>query len=105
VGTRPTGTAAKSIPCRPGPLTRRVFERAANGDKEFVGNKGYRKFLREESSTHFQLDEDKVKEEARYDGHWVLRTIWRTNRNSSPLRLAGPIAALRCGEHGRLRMN
>lgn len=48
--------------------------RLPSGGKELVGNKGYRKFLREESATHFQLDEDKVKEEARYDGHWVLRT-------------------------------
>lgn len=49
-------------------------DRLPGGDKEFIGNKGFRKFLRSESGEHFTLDEDKVKEEARYDGLWVLRT-------------------------------
>jgi hypothetical protein len=55
-------------------IVAQLRERLPTGGKEFVGNKGYRKFLREESSSHFVLDEEKVKEEARYDGHWVLRT-------------------------------
>jgi transposase len=49
-------------------------DRLPGGDKDFIGNKGFRKFLRCESGEHFTLDEDKVKEEARYDGLWVLRT-------------------------------
>jgi hypothetical protein len=49
-------------------------ERLPSGGKEFIGNKGFRKFLRSESGNAFVLDEEKVKEEARYDGHWVLRT-------------------------------
>ncbi len=49
-------------------------ERLPGGDKEFIGNKGFRKFLRSESGDHFTLDEEKVTEEARYDGLWVLRT-------------------------------
>jgi len=44
------------------------------GDKELIGNKGYRKYLEEDSEKRFTLDEAKVKEEARYDGKWVLQT-------------------------------
>ena len=43
------------------------------GDKALVGNKGYRKFLAGGSKT-FAIDEDKIKDEARYDGKWVLTT-------------------------------
>ena len=44
------------------------------GEKDLVGNKGYRKYLRAGEGKHFGIDEEKIKEEARYDGHWVLRT-------------------------------
>jgi len=44
-----------------------------HGDKSLVGNKGYRKYLRA-GSQQFAVDEDKIKEEARYDGKWVLTT-------------------------------
>ncbi|NLI79587.1 MAG: transposase, partial [Candidatus Riflebacteria bacterium] len=43
------------------------------GDKSLVGNKGYRRFLRPTGKT-FAIDEDKAREEERYDGKWVLRT-------------------------------
>jgi transposase len=43
------------------------------GKKSLVGNKGYRKYLRSEGKD-FTIDEEKVAEEARYDGKWVLRT-------------------------------
>jgi hypothetical protein len=43
------------------------------GDKSLVGNKGYRKYLKS-SGSGFAIDEDKVAEEARLDGKWVLRT-------------------------------
>jgi hypothetical protein len=43
------------------------------GDKSLVGNKGYRRFLRT-TGERFSLDEDKLKEEARYDGKWLLTT-------------------------------
>jgi len=43
------------------------------GDKALVGNKGFRKYLRGDGP-HFEVDEAKVKEEARYDGLWVLQT-------------------------------
>ena len=43
------------------------------GDKALVGNKGFRKYLRVEGK-HFEVNEAKLKAEARYDGLWVLRT-------------------------------
>jgi transposase len=43
------------------------------GDKSLVGNRGYRKYLKQ-SKAKFEIDEAKIKEEARYDGKWVLRT-------------------------------
>jgi protein tyrosine phosphatase (PTP) superfamily phosphohydrolase (DUF442 family) len=44
-----------------------------HGDKSLVGNKGYRKYLRA-GGQQFAVDEDKIKEEARYDGKWLLTT-------------------------------
>jgi len=43
------------------------------GDKQLVGNKGYRRYVRSEGQ-RFTIDEERVKEESRYDGKWVLRT-------------------------------
>jgi transposase len=43
------------------------------GDKSLVGNKGYRKYLRA-GGKQFAVDEEKINEEARYDGKWVLTT-------------------------------
>jgi len=43
----------------------------SKGDKSLVGNKGYRKYLRA-GGKQFVVDQDKIKEEARYDGKWVL---------------------------------
>jgi transposase len=47
-----------------------------NGDKSLVGNKGYRKYVK--SSTEdghvFEIDEEKIKDEEKFDGTWVLRT-------------------------------
>jgi hypothetical protein len=44
------------------------------GDKSLVGNKGYRRYLRLEGRGHFAVDDDRITEEARFDGIWVLRT-------------------------------
>jgi hypothetical protein len=50
-------------------------ERLKRGDKALVGNKGYRKYLKSGAAgSRFAIDEEKLKEEARYDGKWVLRT-------------------------------
>lgn len=48
-------------------------EKLKQGDKSLVGNKGYRRYLISRGH-HFVIDEKKVKEDARYDGKWVLRT-------------------------------
>lgn len=55
-------------------IVAQLRERLPGGAKDFVGNKGFRKFLRCEAGEPFALDEGKIAEEARYDGHWVLRT-------------------------------
>jgi hypothetical protein len=49
-------------------------EKLEAGEKSLVGNKGYRRYLATTGPDHFQIDEAKIKEEARYDGKWVLRT-------------------------------
>lgn len=49
-------------------------EQLKRGDKSLVGNKGYRRFLKRPSGGHFEIDEERVREEARYDGKWVLTT-------------------------------
>jgi len=50
-----------------------VRDALKHGDKSLVGNKGYRKFL-QSGGKQFAVDEDKLKQEARYDGKWVLTT-------------------------------
>jgi hypothetical protein len=49
-------------------------EQLRSGDKSLVGNKGYRRYLSGDGSSHFEIDEAKLAEDARYDGKWVLRT-------------------------------
>jgi len=49
-------------------------EQLRQGDRSLVGNKGYRRYLKIEGANHFVVDEAKLREEARYDGTWVLRT-------------------------------
>ena len=49
-------------------------EKLRTGEKSLVGNKGYRRYLSSTGADHFQIDEAKIEEEARYDGKWVLRT-------------------------------
>lgn len=52
----------------------KLREQLTRGGKSLVGNKGFRKYLSERSGRAFQIDEQKVKSEARFDGKWVLRT-------------------------------
>jgi len=49
-------------------------EQLKAGDKSLVGNKGYRKFLKTSGENRFQIDEDKIRQEASFDGKWVLTT-------------------------------
>lgn len=48
-------------------------EQLKQGDKSLVGNKGYRRYLKS-AKGHFEIDEEKLKHEERFDGKWVLRT-------------------------------
>ena len=49
-------------------------ERLKRGDKALVGNKGYRKYLKVREGEAFEIDYEKLKGEAIYDGKWVLQT-------------------------------
>jgi len=55
-------------------IVEHLREQLQRGDKDLIGNKGYRKYLQASPGEHFTIDEEKVKEEARYDGKWVLQT-------------------------------
>ncbi len=48
-------------------------EKLKQGGKSLVGNKGYRKYVKS-AGTAFAIDEEKIQQEARYDGKWVLTT-------------------------------
>jgi hypothetical protein len=50
-------------------------EKLKRGEKSLVGNKGYRKYLKSKGEEKgFEIDRDKIKEDGRYDGKWVLTT-------------------------------
>jgi hypothetical protein len=53
----------------------------AKGDKALVGNTGYRRYLKTIGDDHFAVDPDKVEEEKKFDGIFVLRT----NTDLNPL--------------------
>jgi Transposase DDE domain len=44
-----------------------------HGDKSLIGNRGYRRFVKA-SGKRFAIDEEKIRQEARFDGKWVLTT-------------------------------
>lgn len=48
-------------------------EQLKSGAKKLVGNKGYRKYLKVDRES-ISIDMNKVSEEAKFDGKWVLRT-------------------------------
>jgi len=49
-------------------------QRLQRGDKQLVGNTGYRRFLAPPREGHFEIDARRVEEDARFDGLYVLRT-------------------------------
>jgi hypothetical protein len=53
----------------------------AKGDKALVGNTGYRRYLKTISEDHFAIDPDKVEDDKKFDGIFVLRT----NTDLNPL--------------------
>jgi transposase len=48
-------------------------EKLRTNPKSLVGNKGYRKYLKLDRDT-VAVNQEKIEEEARYDGKWVLKT-------------------------------
>lgn len=55
-------------------ITEHLRQQLKQGAKSLVGNKGYRRYLKTAPGSAFEIDEDKLKQEARLDGLWVLRT-------------------------------
>jgi Transposase DDE domain len=53
----------------------------AKGDKALIGNTGFRRYLKTISDEHFAIDADKIEEEKKFDGIFVLRT----NTDLNPL--------------------
>src|SRR5215510_14695442 len=51
----------------------------AKGDKALVGNTGFQRYLKTISDEHFAIDPDKVEEEKKFDGLFVLRTNTELN--------------------------
>ena len=60
-------------------------EKLKQGDKALVGNKGYRRYLKS-AKGHFEIDEDKIAGEERFDGKWVLRTNTKIKSESVALK-------------------
>ena len=54
-------------------IIRGLKDKLKGGAKSLVGNKGYRKYLKVAKGT-VQIDQEKIKEEKRFDGKWVLTT-------------------------------
>ncbi len=54
-------------------IIKSLEEQLKSGAKKLVGNKGYRKYLKVDRES-ISIDMNKVSEEAKFDGKWVLRT-------------------------------
>ena len=67
-------------------VLRSLRERLRGGDKSLVGNSAYRRFLKTPDDKHFEIDEERVAEDARYDGLYVLRTNMRLDALAIMLR-------------------
>jgi len=61
-------------------VLRTLRESLRRGDKTLVGNSAYRRYLKTPEKGHFEIDEKRVAEDARYDGLYVLRTNMRLER-------------------------
>jgi len=55
------------------------------GDKQLVGNVGFRRFLATPGAGHFEIDPKRVADDARLDGPYVLRTNSQMNMLSVAL--------------------
>ena len=57
-----------------------------SGDKALVANSAYRRYLKTPDDTHFEIDDQRVADDARYDGLYVLRTNMRLDALAVMLR-------------------
>jgi hypothetical protein len=60
-------------------------EQLKHGPKSLVGNRGYRRFVKFEKGS-VTIDREKVEQEARFDGKWVLRTNTRLSAKNVALK-------------------
>ncbi len=60
-------------------------EQLKRGDKSLVGNRGYRRYIKSEKDA-FSIDQQKIEEEAVFDGKWVLTTNTRLSAEKVALR-------------------
>jgi len=67
-------------------ILKHLEDQLNGGVKKFVGNKGYRKYLKNAGKARFEIDYAKAEEEARYDGKWVLRTSTKLNAEQTALK-------------------
>jgi transposase len=65
---------AKRDAARREAILRTLGDTLKRGDKQLVGNAGYRRFLATPRDDHFQIDAGRVAEDARFDGIYILRT-------------------------------
>ena len=73
----------------------------ARGDKTLVGNSAYRRYLKTPDDKHFEVDEKRVAEDARYDGLYILRTNMRLAHQHAPRRTRGHAALPRAARSRR----
>jgi hypothetical protein len=67
-------------------VLRSLRESLRGGDKALVGNSAYRRYLKTPDDKHFEIDDRRVAEDARYDGLYVLRTNMRLDALAVMLR-------------------
>ena len=67
-------------------VLRSLRESLRRGDKTLVGNSAYRRYLKTPDEKHFEIDQRRVAEDARYDGLYVLRTNMRLDALAVMLR-------------------
>jgi len=66
-------------------VLRSLEEKLREGDKSLVGNDGYRRYLKTPRAGHFEIDPERVAEDAKLDGIYVLRTNSKLNTLSVAL--------------------
>src|SRR6516164_9303995 len=67
-------------------VLRGLRESLRGGDKALVGNRAYRRYLKTPDDKHFEIEDRRVAEDARYDGLYVLRTNMRLDALAVMLR-------------------